>query len=151
MAWVAGYHNWIGERYGKTRPTWREARAEMVDELDQRVMGYETNPSDGGNEDEIEELRYARDYFAGLEDGEEGCTDADGLTFVLIPELPGELAYLDDEQVCEVDPAPVRPRPAGGHARRHRDHGTPRDHSPGPACPPRLGRLGRHRPRGQRP
>jgi len=102
MTWVAGYHNSIGERHGKTRPTWAEARAEMLDELDQRAKGYETNPSDGGNEDEIEALRNARDYFAGLKDNEEGCTDADGWTFVLIPELPDELAYLDDEQVCEV-------------------------------------------------
>jgi hypothetical protein len=102
MAWVAGYHNWIGERYGKTRPTWAEALAEMLDELDGRVMGYETNPSDGGNEEEIEALRNARDYFAGLKDDEEGCTDADGWTFVVIPERVDEDAYLGDEQVCGV-------------------------------------------------
>ena len=45
MAWVAGYHN-SDRRTSrrKTEPTWAEARAVMVDELDQRVMALEAEP-----------------------------------------------------------------------------------------------------------
>ena len=44
MGWLAGYHNSSEEHQDQIRPTWTEARALMVDELDQRLIGYLLDP-----------------------------------------------------------------------------------------------------------
>jgi len=84
MGWLAGYHNSIGECHDAIRTTWAEARDVMVDELDQRIMALEVEPSDGGNEEELDDLRAARAHFASLEPDDEGAADASCLTFVLV-------------------------------------------------------------------
>jgi hypothetical protein len=86
MAWVAGYHNSVGECHDAIRTTWAEARDVMVDELDQRIMALEVEPSEGGNEEELDDLRAARAHFASLEPDDEGAADASCLTFVVVPD-----------------------------------------------------------------
>ena len=97
MAWVAGYHNSIGECHDAIRTTWAEARDVMVDELDQRIMAIEIKPSEGGNEEELDGLRAARAHFASLEPDDEGAADASCLTFVLVPD--SVLSARDDIEV----------------------------------------------------
>jgi hypothetical protein len=86
MGWLVGYHNSSGEHHDEIRTTWAEARAVMVDELDQRIMALEVEPSECGNEEELDDLRAAREHFASLEPDHEGAADASCLTFVLVPD-----------------------------------------------------------------
>jgi hypothetical protein len=83
VGWLAGHHNSTGEHHDEIRETWTEARAVLVDELDQRLIGYLLDPE--GHETQIEELEAALRDFGGLAEGKQGAADADGLTFVLVP------------------------------------------------------------------
>ena len=85
MSWLAGYHTRSGEHHDDTRATWAEARDVIVDELEQRIMAIEAEPSGVGDmEDELDDLRAARSLFADLTDGDEAAADASSLTFVLV-------------------------------------------------------------------
>ena len=97
MSWLAGYHNSSGEHHDEIRPTWHEARAVMVDELDQRIMAIEADPSGVGDSDELDDLRAARAMFAGLDYDDQGGADASGLTFVLAPESAVAVRNLVEE------------------------------------------------------
>ena len=100
MNWLVGYHSTNGQHHDDTRATWAEAREVIVEELDQRVMAIEAEPSGAGDmEDELDELRAARALFAGLTDGDEGAFDANGLTFVLVPARTFTLRGLAEEGV----------------------------------------------------
>jgi hypothetical protein len=87
MAWIAGYHDTAGNCHDHIRETWAEARAVMVDELDQRLMAAQDEASRiGSHEIDTENLEVALQTFLALEPDEEGAADACGLTFVLVPE-----------------------------------------------------------------
>ena len=66
----------------------------MVDELDQRLIGYLLDAE--GHETQIAELEAALGDFAGLDEGDQGAADADGLTFVLVPACTAALRKVID-------------------------------------------------------
>jgi hypothetical protein len=97
MGWIAGYHDRFEFRRHEVHKSWAVARAAVVDELGQRIMGLESDP---GIDDraELDELEDARRYFAdGVAEGEEAAADAGGLTFFLVPEVAAELYGQVDE------------------------------------------------------
>jgi hypothetical protein len=103
MSWLAGYHNSSGAHHDNIRATWAKARAIIVDELDQRLIGYLLDPE--GHETQIEELTAALRDFGELVEGDQGAADADGLTFVLVPACTAALRKVIEDQADELTAA----------------------------------------------